>query len=69
VAENDHAKDMLTLDKYHKQEIVRGQVLKNEEQTIKNDILKLERKDANVNFKQKLKDLGVNDDDEDEDRN
>ena len=68
IVENEAKKDMFKLEGYHKQEIIRSQVLKNEEQSIKNNILKIELKDVNLNFKQKLKDLGVSDDYEDEDR-
>lgn len=58
VAQNESAKKMLILNEYEKQEIVRGYVLKNEEQTIKNNILRKEEKDLDFTLNMKYKDMG-----------
>jgi hypothetical protein len=63
--EIDHGKNMRKLEEYEKQEIVRGIVLKNEEQTLKNDILRKEAKDLDFSLKLKYKDTGYDYENED----
>lgn len=65
--EFDHKKEIRTLERYEKQEIVRGLVLKNEEQHKKNLILDLEYKDLKATNTTKWKDMGYDPADEDRD--
>jgi hypothetical protein len=65
VAELEHTKTMFKLEEYEKQEIVRGYALKNEEQTIKNSMLRKEEKDLDFSLKMKYKDAGYDSENED----
>ena len=65
--EFDYRKEMRTLGRYEKQEIVRGLVLKNEEQHKKNLILDMEYKDLSKTNHAKWKDMGYDPADEDRD--
>lgn len=69
MARYDAEMETMKLNFILKQEITREQMLRNEGLAIKNDILKVERSEARLSYKMKLKDLGVSDDWENEDRN